>query len=203
MMRSHLMALVLCATALPLAAQSSDVGVWYESATIHRTDDPNGAIRFDRGTGWGISANHFWTGSVSTEVAYASTRSDGRVDFADGTTLDTGRLRLKAVTLVAQWHFAARALIDPYLGAGAARMQASSLSSAELAAGGVSSVHIDSKVTWCANAGVNINVTKNVAIAVDGKYVRYTPDSAAAGDVESVRLKLNPTFIAAGVKLRF
>ncbi len=203
MMRVRLLALALCATALPIMAQSSDVGAWYETATVHRTNDPQGVIRFDRGNGWGIGANHFWTASFSTELAYASPRSNGRVDFPEGTTLNAGRLRLKSITLVGQWHFASRSLIDPYVGAGAARVSAGSLSSSDLLAGGVASVHIKSKFTWCANVGVNVNVTKQIAIGVDGKYVRYTPDSAAAGDTQSVRLQLNPTFIAAGLRLRF
>ena len=203
MMRIRFLALVLCAIALPVMAQSTDVGVWYESATLHRTNDPAGTIRFDRGNGWGVSADHFWLPSFSTEVAYASTHSDARVEFPEGITLDAGRLRLKSTTLVGQWHFIPRGFVDPYVGAGAARLSAGSLSSADLAAGGVTSVHISSKTTWCANAGVNVNFGKMFALAVDGKYVRYRPDSSAAGGTTSVPLKLNPTFIAAGLKLRF
>ena len=202
-MRIRWMALALCAVALPLAAQSTDVGAWYESASVHRTDDPSGVIRFHRGNGWGVSANHFWIPPFSTEIAYAQTRGSGHVDFPEGSTIDVGRLRLKSTTLVGQWHFARRGFFDPYIGAGAARVTAGSLSSADLAASGVSSVHISSKTTWVANAGINFNVTRNVAIAVDGKYLRYRPNSSAPGDTAPVPLKLNPTFLAAGVKLRF
>jgi outer membrane protein W len=203
MMRIRFLAPLLCAIALPVMAQSTDVGAWYESATVHRTNDPDGVIRFNRGNGWGVSVNHFWLPSFSTELAYATTRSNGHVDFPEGITLDAGRLRLKAATAVAQWHFIPRGLIDPYVGAGAARVTAGSLSSADLSTAGVSSVHISGKTTWVANAGVNVNLTKMLAVAVDGKYVRYRPDSRAAGETASVPLKLNPTFIAAGVKLRF
>ena len=203
MMRIRFLVLVLCAIALPVMAQSTDVGAWLESATVHRTNDPDGVIRFNRGNGWGVSVNHFWLPSFSTELAYAQTRSNGHVDFPQGITLDAGRLRLKTATAVAQWHFIPRGLIDPYIGAGAARVTAGSLSSADLATAGVTSVHISGKTTWCADGGVNLNVTKMFAIAVDGKYIHYRPDSSAPGGTTSVPLKLNPTFIAAGVKLRF
>jgi outer membrane protein W len=52
-----------------------------------------------------------------------------------------------------------------------------------------------------ANAGVNIGLGKMFAVAIDGKYIKYEPDSSAAGTTE--KLKLDPVVISAGIKLRW
>jgi outer membrane protein W len=80
-------------------------------------------------------------------------------------------------------------------------VSAKDLSSADLDTAGIGRVKIDHKASWDANAGVNIGLGKMFAVAIDGKYIKYEPDSSAAGTTE--KLKLDPVVISAGIKLRW
>lgn len=50
---------------------------------------------------------------------------------------------------------------------------------------------------------MDVNITPRVGMVLDAKYLRYGPQSAAPGDLEPVRLRLNPFLASAGVRLRF
>ncbi len=201
-MKIHVVVVVLvCLVALPLAAQSNEIGVWYSTAKIKATGDAGGRLTFDNAKGYGVSFNHFWTGSFSTEFAASRLHANGGIDINGTRALSTGRLKLMPITADLQWHFAHASMISPYIGAGVAYVKADDLSSSDLDLAGVGPVKIDKKTTWNANAGIDIGLGKMFAVAVDGKYIKYEPDSSAAGTTE--KLKLNPLVISAGVKLRW
>ncbi|HXH38731.1 MAG TPA: OmpW family outer membrane protein, partial [Thermoanaerobaculia bacterium] len=92
-------------------------------------------------------------------------------------------------------------LLDPYVGAGAAYVKAGTLNSSDLALSPIGSVVIEKKWGWAANAGVNLNLGHNLALAIDDKYVPYKPNSTSAAS--SLKLKLNPNILSAGVRFRF
>ncbi|HEV8657363.1 MAG TPA: OmpW family outer membrane protein [Thermoanaerobaculia bacterium] len=196
-------AILIASFGMPLCAQSNDFGLWLAGSRLGTTTEADGRVKFDNGRGWGMSLNRFWTSQISTELSWTTTSSDGRVDFAGGESLNLGSLDLQAAALVGQWHFARNARISPYLGGGVAHISADDLTSDDLRNAGVAAVSIDDEWAWCANAGVNVSVTKQLSLTVDAKYSRYEPDSAAAGDVEPVKLKLNPVVIAVGMRARF
>ncbi|HEX7422101.1 MAG TPA: OmpW family outer membrane protein [Thermoanaerobaculia bacterium] len=196
-MRIHMIGLALALATLPLAAQTNDVGVWYATAQIK---DSTG-LSFDNAKGFGVSFNHFWTGPLSTEFSVSSLRANAGIDIAGTRALDAGRLKLMPFTANLQWHFARGSMFAPYIGAGLAYVSAKDLSSADLDAAGIGRVKIDHKASWDANAGVNIGLGKMFAVAIDGKYIKYEPDSTAAGTTE--KLKLDPVVISAGIKLRW
>ena len=193
----HVIGLALALSALPLVAQTNDVGVWYSTAKIK---DSNG-LSFDKARGFGASFNHFWTGSLSTEFSVDSLRANAGIDIAGTRALDAGRLKLMPYTANLQWHFARGSMFAPYIGAGVAYVSAKDLSSADLDTAGIGRVKIDHKASWDANAGLNIGLGKMFAVAIDGKYIKYEPDSTAAGTTE--KLKLDPVVISAGIKLRW
>jgi outer membrane protein W len=196
-MRIHVIGLALALATLPLAAQTNDVGVWYATAQIK---DSTG-LSFDNAKGFGVSFNHFWTGPLSTEFSVSSLRANAGIDIAGTRALDAGQLKLMPFTANLQWHFARGSMFAPYIGAGLAYVSAKDLSSADLDAAGIGRVKIDHKASWDANAGVNIGLGKMFAVAIDGKYIKYEPDSTAAGTTE--KLKLDPVVISAGIKLRW
>ena len=193
----YVIGLAVALATLPLAAQTNDVGVWYSTAQIK---DSTG-FSFDNAKGYGVSFNHFWTGSLSTEFSVSSLRANAGIDIAGTRALDAGRLKLMPFTANLQWHFARGSMFAPYVGAGLAYVSAKDLSSADLDTAGIGRVKIDHKASWDANAGVNIGLGKMFAVAIDGKYIKYEPDSSAAGTTE--KLKLDPIVISAGIKLRW
>lgn len=194
---------VFCLLSLPVLAQSTDVAASFTRANLSSTSADDARLTFHKANGWAVSVNHFWTKNLSTELAYARTRSDGRAAFTTGDRINLGSLNMTVMTLVAQWHFGRSALVDPYLGAGAGRASARDLHSADLTAGGVSAIRINSRWSGCVDGGINVNLTPHVGVALDAKYLKYEPRSAAPGDQEAVKLKLNPFLISAGVRLRF
>ena len=201
-MRSRLLfVLVLALPASPLFAQSNDIGVWYSSTHLSTTRADGSDVKFSSGHGYSVSYNHFWFGHFSTDFAYASLRNNGHIRVNGENVLDLGRLTTKIGTAIAQWHFSRGGFLDPYVGAGAAYVKAGNLNSSDLALSPIGSVEIKKKVGWAANGGVNVNFSHGLAVAIDGKYVPYKPNSTSAGS--SLKLKLNPTILSAGVRFRF
>jgi outer membrane protein W len=202
-MRSgYLLALVLAFLSAPLFAQSNDVGLWYSGAHLSTTTSTDGSdVKFSSAHGYAASYNHFWFGHFSTDFAYASLRSNGHIRVDGENVLDLGRLTTKVGTAIAQWHFHRGGFVDPYLGAGAAYVKAGTLNSSDLDQSSIGQITIDKKWGWAANAGVNLNLGHNLALAIDDKYVPYKPSSTSAGS--SLKLKLNPNILSAGVRFRF
>ena len=197
-MKIHaIVALAIAFTALPLAAQSNDIGLWFSTAQMKDTS----GFTFDDAKGDGISFNHFWRGPLSTEFTIHSLSSKAGVDIAGTRALSAGKLKLRPITANVQWHLLRGTMFSPYFGAGIAYVTRSDLSSSDLDLAGIGSVKIGNKATWDANAGLNIGLGRSFAVAVDGKYIAYEPEAKANGNSE--KLKLNPLVISAGVKLRF
>lgn len=201
-MRSgFLVALFLAFLSLPLFAQSNDIGVWVSSVKMQTTSTPDADVKFSSGHGYGVSYNHFWFGAFSTDFSYSSVRNNGHIRADGQNIVDLGRMTTKVATGIAQWHFARSGFVDPYLGLGAAYVKAGDLNSADLALTPAGSVSIEKKWGWAANAGLNLNFSHNLGVAIDGKYVPYEPNSTSSAG--SLKLKLNPTILSAGVKFRF
>jgi len=190
-------AVVIALIALPLSAQSNDVGLWVSTAQLK---DSSG-LSFDNADGFGVSLNHFWTVSLSTEIGATWLRADTAIDIAGARALDAGRLKILPITANVQWHFARGSLFSPYIGAGVAYVSSDDLSSNDLNLAGVGRVKIDDKASWDANAGMNFGIGRSFAIAADAKYINYEPDATAAGTTE--KLKLNPLVVSVGVRLRW
>ncbi len=197
------LALVIALVALPTAAQSNDFGVWVATSQIGDTTVEDSEVAFDNGDGFGVSYNHFWTRNVSTELSAIALSHDGEITVTGTSAFDIGSLDLLPITATAQWHFARGARVSPYLGAGVSYVMADDLESDDLRLIGIDKVEVDSDVGWVGQAGVNIALTPRFAFGVDAKYIRYRPDSAAAGDDEAVRLDLDPLVFSAGVKFRW
>lgn len=204
-MRIHcVLGLALMLAASSVLGQSNDIGVWYATAQVKDTGDAQGRLSFDNAKGYGVSLNHFWTGSISTELSANWLHANGEIDVAGTRVLSVGRLKLMPVTFDAQWHFMRSGMISPYVGAGVAYVSAKDLTSSDLDLAGVGTVKIDSKSSWNANAGVNIGIGKMFAVAIDGKYIKYEPDSKASGAAGTTeKLKLNPLIVSGGIRLRW
>jgi outer membrane protein W len=196
-----LLALALGILALPLFAQSNDIGVWYSSSKLGSTMSEGAEVKFSSGHGYAASFNHFWIGSFSTEFAYTDLRNDGNLRFEGQNVLDLGRLSTKVATGIAQWHMKRGGLVDPYVGAGLAYLKSGGLHTSDLDQAGIGAVPIEKKWGWAANAGVTLNIGHGLSVAVDGKYVPYKPSSGQGSN--TLELKLNPTILSGGLRVRF
>jgi len=203
MRTSFRLGLVVAFFTLSLNAQSNDIGLWIATSQVGDTNIDESKIAFDNGEGFGVSFNHFWTPSLSTEFSATALAHNGEITITGFPAFDIGSLDLMPITATVQWHFGRGALVSPYVGGGVSYVMADDLASDELRQIEVERVEIDSTVGWVAQAGLNIGLTTRFAVAVDMKYVAYSPDSAAPGDPEPVTLELDPLVFSAGVKFRW
>jgi len=198
--RSAVLVSILLLAAVPLVAQT-EFGVFAARPTASTTHDPGGDIRFRDGNGYGFSVARFWSDHVALEAAASELHQPGTVEFGGQETLDIGRLRMRPISLALQWHFFHGERVDPYVGAGAAYVFTENLSSPDLDASGIGTVDIKNGFAPLANAGINVGIGHNLAVAFDFKYLRFRPDSGPAD--ARVRLDLNPLIMAAGLRFRF
>lgn len=203
-LRPVVIAAALALLTLPIAAQSNDIGVWavVSRVTSPTRTDPTTQLELKEKIGYGLSFNHFWGRHLSTELAADATKNDARLTIGGLQALALGRLKQSVITGTLQWHFASRSTLDPYLGVGAAYVKTDDLRSNDLNLAEIGAVKIDNKTAAVANAGVNLAVTRMIAVAFDAKYIPLKPKAAGiTGD--SLPLKLNPIIYALGLRFRF
>jgi opacity protein-like surface antigen len=190
--------LFVAAGAIRLSAQapSSEVGLWIE-------EDISGD--FDGDPGYGISLNHYWTESFSTELSAQKFSADATLNIAApvGGFCGFGELPLgqpniivfhgsrqievTAVTAMAQLHFNRAGRIAPYLGAGVAHLSGDA--------------GLESEITWAAAAGLDLRMTDRLFLTGELKFV---PWSAIAEDTaDGQRIDVDPLIAGVGVKMRF
>lgn len=187
--------------ALPVAAQSNDIGVWYSTAKLGSTNEADSRLTFDNAKGFGVSFNHFWGASLSTEFTASQLKANGGIEATGVRVLNFDKTKITPITADLQWHFFRGTLFSPYVGAGLAYVTMDDLTGSDLDLAGIGPVSVDKKVTWNGNVGVNIGLGRMFAIAIDGKYIKYEPNASNA--TGTAKLKLNPKQLSAGVKLRF
>jgi outer membrane protein W len=201
-MRMLLVVVFISILAGPLVAQSNEVSVLAGSTSVSTTKSDATDIQFDNASAVGLAYNRFWTDSISTELSVLRSSHDGSVRFAGERLLDLGSLDLTTIAAIAQFHFIRSRTVDVYAGAGVANITADDLESTDLRAAGVTNISVDSSTSWIANAGAAYTLGHGIAVGIDGRYVRYRPDSTSTGG-EPVTLDLDPLTIALALKLRF
>ena len=127
-----------------------------------------------------------------------------------GTTGSIGRLASTWVlppTLTAQYHFAPASKVRPYVGAGInyTLFYSEKPSAALEAAVGPTKVKMKSSFGWAAQAGIDFDLSKNMFLNLDVKYIdiRTTARlSTTAIGVQTVKVNLNPIVVGVGVGFR-
>jgi outer membrane protein W len=191
-MRRTIFSLALL-TALPLAAQT-EVGIIVGHVDSNVTDIDGTSLDFHHGRAFGAAIERR-AENASIELAAMALRADGTLR-TEGASADAGTLKLFPISVTARWHFAPRGeRLDPYVGAGAAYVKASALTSSDLDALGIGGVDVQSKACWLANAGVALGW-----FFLDGKYLSYRPNGGPPDG--RVRLNLKPVVISAGFRWR-
>jgi outer membrane protein len=219
-MKPFRIALVLiCLTAFPALAADHvfDLTGWVarvdpNSSDTFNSSNPNEPfnVRFDGKLGYGIGANIFFGGHLSTAFDAVQGRpgTTVRTRAVGGGSLLTNGTRMTSITGILQWHFAPSGGIDPYVGAGAAYVlfdKTNVFHSTTLS-------HIDYKddVGLALNAGIAFRISRMLALTADGKYVPLKSSAKAVylpGSVPTLptdlRVKVNPVIFSGGLTLRF
>jgi len=106
---------------------------------------------------------------------------------------------------VLQYYVNPRGTIVPYFGGGLAWMRSGKLSVAADSADGIDAgtLHMKDKRTWIVDAGVDLRLSRSVALNLAGTYTRYTAKLDTTPDDLFQNLKLDPLTVSAGLRLRF
>lgn len=205
MQRLFVLSLALLAS-VPLFAQnpSWEIGGWLLMPKLKDTTlvDPDGdvSIQFDEQGGGGLSLNHFWTDSFSTELSNQLYPADMKIGI-EGVpgTFDVGNLEITSTALIGQFHFQRSNRLSPYLGAGIAHLSGKFDPADDVTP--EENFDLESKTTWTASAGADVTLPHHIALAAE---VRYTPWSAQAkDDPSSDAIDLDPLTVGVAVKYRF
>jgi outer membrane protein W len=199
--------ILLLFVAAPLLAQDRDMQItaWVSRVDIEPEEDFAEGFEtdFDDGSAIGLSVNRFVGSWLSVEAAAFGSRNDARL-LVDGVApINLGKVSLTPVSFGAQLHLPRRPRFDPYVGAGAAYVMASDLSSPDLQAAGVGRIELDDKLTWYVNAGIGVHIAGGLGIVVDGRYVQYETDSRSAVTGVEQEIDLSPRLLSVGLRLRF
>ena len=210
-----LLSLAALLFAFSLSAQNNYVGAFFTKPSIETTSetDPDiGRVKlvFDGKTGYGVSFDHFLSPDTAVHLSWQKLRAGSRIELADqggGVSIDAGSMDLNEYTAALHWYFLSpRNMVRPFVGGGIARIQGAKLHvPAELTDSGTAdeTFSLDSKTTWTADAGVDINVGTNGAITASVQYTPYKTHFGAAPDDPVQFMKVNPTTFAAGFRWRF
>jgi outer membrane protein len=181
--------------------------VWLDptgGGTFEDLADPSD-LEFESEIGYGLAANVFFGGRLSTEFAIARVQPDTTITRRrpiGGT--GSGNLQITPVTAVLQFHFAPNGFIDPYVGAGAAYVLY------EFDVQGISNldqIDFDDDIGLAVNAGLGIRLGNRFGINIDGKYVPIESSATAivvgTNEERSGEFEVSPIIISAGLSLRF
>lgn len=208
-MRRALFTLLVLVFPIPLIAQN-EVGVLINTAQFRSTtqSDPDGTMTlklgFGQQSGYGVSYNRFWRPNLSTEFAAQQIRGEAKISLRSDTetlydNLDIGGFRSNVLSAMAQWHFAQRSVITPYVGAGVAYFTGARINPrSEFEA---EAVHFENKLGYAVSAGLNIAVAPRLSLGVDARYAPYKAQAKGSPDTESI--KLDPTTLSLGLRYRF
>jgi len=100
-------------------------------------------------------------------------------------------------TFSIQYHFKPKASVRPYVGAGINYTTFFS----EKATNTISSLKLDDSIGLAAQAGVDVDISKNWFFNADIRYINI--ETTATTDLGTSEVKINPTVISLGVGTRF
>lgn len=181
--------------------QSSDT---FHSANPNQPFD----ISFTGKLGYGIGANVFFGDKISLELAASEVRPTAQYGFfPSGAALSQGDLKMIPLTGVFQYHVAPNAVIDPYVGAGAAYILFDNLRNAnDVGRVGVSRIDFKDDAGLVINGGIAFNFSPRIGITLDGKYVPLKASADAVyvtGPSTQQKIKINPVMASAGLTFHF
>jgi outer membrane protein len=156
-----------------------------------------------------IDVTYMVTDNIGFELIASTTKhtASGKT----GTTGAIGDLASTWVlppTLTAQYHFNPKGKVRPYLGAGInyTIFWNEKASSGLTGAVGPTTVSMSDSFGWAAQAGVDIDVGRNLFVNLDVKYIDIDTDvtlRTTAIGTQKVRANLDPLVIGMGVGFRF
>jgi outer membrane protein len=196
---------------LPAVAQSrffdlTGSVVWADPSGDGTFDDlaTPADIEFDGSTGWGVSADIFFGDRISLDIAASMTELEPTVTPIGGIGGAGGDIEMIPITGILRWHIMPNAVVDPYIGGGAAYVL---LEDADDGLSGLDSLDFDDDVGFVVNAGVGIKLGSRFGLNLDAKYVPLETNATAVviggADEAEGEIEISPIIVSAGLSIRF
>lgn len=206
--------LVAVLFAVPLFAQSNEIGFFVNGASFQSTSetDPDlgitAKLKFDSKTGYGVNFSHSLSPNTSIEFSAQKLKADAKLELSGAglsESLKVGTLDLDQIDMAYQWHFLPRGMVDPYAGGGVAWISGGKLKVDADPANDVEggTLDLDHKLTWLADAGIDFRVTPNASVMLQAKYTHYSSGVGAELGDSIQKLKLDPITLALGLRWKF
>lgn len=156
-----------------------------------------------------IDITHMVTDHVGLELIAATTKH--RASGKTGTTGGIGKLASTWVlppTLTLQYHFAPKAKVRPYVGAGVnyTIFYSEKPSAALETAVGQTDVKMKSSFGWAGQGGVDIDLNQKIFLNFDVKYIDIDTTARLATTAigtQRVKISLDPVVFGVGLGIRF
>ena len=155
-----------------------------------------------------LDATYFFTPNIGVEAIAGSFRTSLKTN--NSLAPDIGNTWILPPTITAQYHFAPKGAINPYVGAGLNytffyNTTGSTLTSTT---GNANRLHLSNNVGYALQAGVDVNITGRLYANFDVKYIFLTTDAQIGGGVGGTypltsHVTVNPLLVGAGVGYRF
>lgn len=177
---------------------SSGISPDLPAARIGVTSEPTGELDF----------TYMFTENIGTELILAVPVHDLEGKGAISGLGKIGDTYLLPPVLTLQYHFMPKNWIRPYLGVGVNYtlfFSESASSTLNAALGGPTSIRIDDSVGVAGQAGVDVDLTKDIFLNFDVKYVNMAPDVTltTGSAVRHASVDINPLIVGIGVGTHF
>ena len=205
-------ALVFTAAPLMAADRSLEVAAWYvwlqpSADAVFNAGTPVEPFDLTLGsdTGYGLSATFFLGNRVSTELALAQVKTTLTLEARDReANLRPRNSTIMPVTATLQYHFAPDAMIDPYIGAGAAYTMFGTVDETEDDDLSVNDIE-GGETGYLGNVGVAVELTEEFGLLIDAKDIACGKAraklNAAAGT--QADFDFSPIMVSIGFSYRF
>ena len=208
-------AIAAVALAAPAQAEQGDVLVRVRAIIVAPTESssgvkptfPNDEVSVTNSFAPEVDFSYFLTNNIALELIAATTKHDvkGKGGLAPvGKLVDTWVL---PPTLTLQYHFAPNAKVRPYIGAGLnfTHFYNEDASDSLENAIGDTKVNLSDSFGYALQAGLDVDVGKNLFVNFDIKYIDVdTTAKLATGNlVNKVKVSLDPIVAGIGIGMRF
>lgn len=185
------------------AAPALEVGARYVVTRVHEeTTFPTGRLHVSSSSGFGATAELFWTERVSTQLSATFVQPESFLFPNSGREIDLATIGLNPVALTARLYFPAR--FSPFLGGGAAIVIPGDL---EDRFGDDLEIEFDRQHTYVAEAGMRYRKSAKVAFDLSATYMPLEMDlhvrRNTIGAPLPPKLRLNPVILGAAASWRF
>ena len=168
---------------------------------------PTGSVSVSDSVAPEIDFTYMWTDHIGTELILGTTKHDIGGRGALSALGDVANTWVLPPTLTVQYHFAPKAKVRPYVGAGVNYTifySADASRSLETAIG-KTDVKLKDSFGYALQAGVDVDLSKRVFLNLDVKYIDI--DTAArlttGGAVNRVKVSVDPIVPSIGLGMRF